>query len=80
MHKTPAKYLVLIEADGTVLAKLYDAQRAHVADVDATSEEVGVMTRGLTPEAGANAAPWAQILSGHGTRERAEARIYTLDV
>jgi hypothetical protein len=80
MHKTPAKYLVLIESDGAMLAKLYDGQYAHVNDFDASSEEVAVMTKGLTPTRGANIAPWAEVLAGHGEPERRAALIFTLDV
>lgn len=80
MHKTPAKYLVVIESDGAMLAKLYDAQRLLVSDIDATSEEVAVMTQGLTPTRDANDATWAPVLAGHGEPERRAARVYTLDV
>lgn len=80
MHKTPAKYLVVIESDGAMLAKLYDAQHALVSDIDATSEEVAVMTQGLTPTPVGNDAVWASVLVGHGEPERRAARVYTLDV
>jgi hypothetical protein len=80
MHKTPVKYLVIIESDGAMLAKLYDGQFAHVNDIDASSEEVAVMTRGLMPARDANAPPWAEVLAGHGEPQRRAALIFTLDV
>ncbi|MGY4828706.1 hypothetical protein ACVNIS_09025 [Sphaerotilaceae bacterium SBD11-9] len=80
MHKTPVKYLVLIESDGAMLAKLYDAHHVEVNDIDAASEEVAVMTQGLMPERNGNDATWSRVLAGHGEPERRAARIYTLDV
>jgi hypothetical protein len=80
MNKTPVKYLVVIESDGAMLAKLYDDQFAHVNDIDAGSEEVAVMTQGLMPTRDANDATWAKVLVGHGEPERRAARVFTLDV
>jgi hypothetical protein len=80
MHKTPAKYLVLIESDGAMVAKLFDGQFAHVNDFDASSEEVAVMTKGLMPQRSANDGTWAKVLAGHGETERRAALIFTLDV
>jgi len=80
MHKTPVKFLVLIESDGAMVAKLYDGQYVHVNDIDASSEEVAVMTQGLVPTRDANGSTWAPVLAGHGETERRAARIYTLDV
>lgn len=80
MHKTPVKYLVLIESDGAMLAKLYDARYAEVNDIDAASEEVAVMTQGLMPQRCGNDATWSRVLAGHGEPERREARVFTLDV
>jgi hypothetical protein len=80
MHKTPVKYLVLIESDGAMLAKLYDGQFAHVNDIDASCEEVAVMTRGLTPSPLAQDATWSRLMVGHGETERRAAQVFTLDV
>ncbi len=80
MHKTPVKYLVLIESDGAMLAKLYDAHLVEVNDIDAASEEVAVMTQGLTPQRSGNDATWSRVLAGHGEPQRQAARIFTLDV
>lgn len=80
MHKTPVRYLVIIEADGTMVAKLFDAQYRHENDIDAGSEEVAVMTKGLTPARNGNDATWSQVLIGHSESERRAAQVYTLDV
>lgn len=80
MHKPPVKYLVIIESDGAMVAKLYDAQLKHENDIDAGSEEVAVMTRGLTPSRHGNDAIWSKVLVGHGEAERCAAEIYTLDL
>lgn len=76
----PARYLVLIESDGAMLARLFDAARRQLAEFDAASEEVAVMTRGLVPEQGAAALEWQQSLAGHSAAERDAARVFTLDV
>lgn len=80
MHQTPVKYLVLLESDGAMIAKLYDAQLRHVNDIDAGSEEVAVMTRGLVHTLNGNDSTWSRVLVGHGEAERRAAQIYTLDV
>lgn len=63
-----------------MVARLFDADRKHVLDFDATSEEVVVMTTGLQPTKGAEAHAWGLALEGHSDEERAAALIYTLDV
>lgn len=80
MHSPPAKYLIVIDAGGSMVARLFDAQRKPLTDFDASSEEVAVMTTGLTPQRGALDADWARALSGHNPGERAGAEVYTLDV
>lgn len=80
MHKTPAKYLVLIDASGGMVARLFDAARVQVTDFDASSEEVAVMLAGLTPEAIGDSPEWQTPLRGHSAAERRAAQVYTLDV
>ena len=80
MHQPPARYLVLIDSSGAMTARLFDAQRAPVAEFDASSEEVAVMTAGLTPAQGALGPDWAKALAGHNEQERHDAEVYTLDV
>lgn len=76
----PAKFLVLIDSGGAMVARLFDEARVQVAEFDATSEEVAVMTSGLVPGDGADAEEWDKPLRGHSPQERREAQVYTLDV
>ncbi len=80
MHQPPARYLILIESGGAMVARLFDAQRQPLGDFDASSEEVAVMTRGLTPARNADSDGWAPVLAGHSAEERRAAEVYTLDV
>ena len=80
MHSPPAKYLIVIDAGGSMVARLFDVQRKPLAEFDASSEEVAVMTSGLMPQRGALEADWARALSGHNADERAGAAVYTLDL
>ena len=79
-HRPPALYLVLIEAAGAMVARLFLATREPAGEFDAGVEEVGVMTRGLVPAAGALGAEWDTALQGHNAAERGAAQVYTLDV
>lgn len=80
MRQPPAKYLVLIDASGEMLARLFDERRVQVAEFDASSEEVAVMTSGLEPARGAAGPEWARALAGHSEHERRQAEVYVLDV
>jgi len=79
-HRKPARYLLLIDAGGTTVARLFTEAREPVAEFDAGSEEVAVMTQGLKPGSGAATAEWDHALEGHSRQERAAAVVYTLDV
>ncbi|MDP1790116.1 MAG: hypothetical protein Q8L12_06015 [Methylibium sp.] len=76
----PARFLVMIESDGAMLARLFDAERRQLAEFDASSEEVVVMTSGLAPTNDAAGKPWEEALAGHSDSERHAARVYVLDV
>jgi hypothetical protein len=78
--QAPAKYLVLIDAAGEMVARMFDADLRLVSEFDAGSEEVAVMTTGLRPERGALGALWDKALKGHSAEERAAADVYMLDV
>ncbi|MDB5850282.1 MAG: hypothetical protein JWP29_4034 [Rhodoferax sp.] len=80
MQSKPVRFLVLIEAGDGMIARFFDANHVHMSDIDASSEEVAVMTRGLTPEHLGNQATWLQALSSHNPEERAAAQIYTLEL
>ncbi|HET9978528.1 MAG TPA: hypothetical protein VFQ20_13905 [Burkholderiaceae bacterium] len=75
-----ARYLVLIEAAGPVLAMLFTETRELAADFDAGAEEVALMTQGLRPVVGASGSEWDKALAGHSAAERAAAEVFTLDV
>lgn len=75
----PARYLVLIDAGDGMVARLFDAGRRHVIDIDASSWEVAEMTAGRMPAEGADHAEWGSALEGHSDAQLRAARIYTLD-
>ena len=79
-HRAPVRYLVLIDAGGSAVARLFVAEREAAGEFDASAEEVVVMTKGLTPELGALGAEWDRALDGHSADERRAAEVYTLDV
>ena len=79
-HREPARFLVLIESAGSMVARLFLASREAAGEFDAGVEEVATMTRGLTPQAGALGAEWDLTLQGHSASERSAAQVYTLDV
>ena len=76
----PARYLVLIEAAGPMLALMFTEARELVANFDGGTEEVALMTRGLQPVVGATGPEWDRALAGHSDEERAAAEVFTLDV
>ncbi len=79
-HRPPARYLVVIDGDGTALAKLFLASHEQVGEYLGGAEEVATMTAGLVPEAGARGDAWAAALASHTDEERAAAQVYTLPV
>jgi hypothetical protein len=78
--RKPARYLVLIDSGGSMVARLFLETRELVAEFDAGTEEVAVMTRGLTPVVGVNGPEWDRALKGHSAAERGLAQLYTLDI
>lgn len=78
-HRKAARYLVVIGAGGPTVARLFQDDFAQVAEIDAGTEEVTLMTKGLTPVVGARGADWEKALRGHTAAERATAAVYTLD-
>jgi len=79
-HQPPVRYVVLISAGGTAVARLLLASRVQVAEFDASTEEVAQMTSGLVPEKGAAGAEWDTALAGHSAAERQDADVYTLEI
>lgn len=80
MHGSPVKYLIVIESGGPMVARLFDANRAHVIDMDASSEDVSETTEGIVPSHSGMAPEWDRALAGHSAEERAEAQVYTLSI
>ncbi len=79
-HRKPARYLVLIDSGGSAVARLFLDTRELVAEFDASTEEVALMTKGLVPTTGAVGPEWDRALEGHSAFERSAADVYTLDV
>lgn len=77
-HRKPVRYLILIEAGGSMIARLFLETREMVAEFDAAVEEVTAMIKGLAPQVGALGAEWDQALQSHNASERAAATVYTL--
>ncbi|WP_280154837.1 hypothetical protein [Piscinibacter sp. XHJ-5] len=79
-HRKPARYLVVIESGGFILARLFLDTREQVAEFDAATEEAAQMMAGLSPTKGAEGPEWDKALEGHSVAERRAADVYTLDV
>lgn len=79
-HRKPVRYLVVIHAAESTVARLFLETRELVAEFDAGAEEVALATRGLKPVKGAQGPEWAHALAGLSAIERGEADVYTLDV
>lgn len=80
MLRPPARYLVIIDADGARTALLFTDQYQDAGEFDASSEEVAVMVRGLRPALTATASEWDRALAGSSRLDRQAAEVYTLDV
>ncbi len=79
-HQKPARYLVVIDAGGSTVARLFLDTRQQVAEFDAGTEEVVQMTAGLVPAQGASGPEWDAALKGHNAAERRAAEVYTLEI
>jgi len=74
-----SRWLVVIDAGGFAVARLFLDSREQVAEFDASTEETVSMTRGLVPAVGAGGPEWDGALASHSAAERAAARVYTLE-
>ena len=79
-RQPPARYLVLIDSGGNMVARMFLENYEQVAEFDAAVEEVALMTKNLAPEVGAVDPEWDLALRGHSTEERAGAAVYTLEI
>jgi hypothetical protein len=80
MHSSPVKFLIVIDSGGSMVARLFDANRVHVADIDGSTEEVATTVGGAVPTRSADLPEWHQALAGHSAIERATAQVYALAV
>lgn len=79
-HRKPVRYLIVIDAGGSMVARLFLDTREMVAEFDAAVEEVTGMTNGLVPEVGALSSEWDRALQSHNAAERATALVYTFEI
>lgn len=79
-QRQPVRYVVVIEADGAAIARLFLESRQQVDEIDAAVPEVVQMIQGLEPAKGALGAEWDAALRGHSLSERTAAEVYTLNM
>ena len=79
-HRPPARFLVLIDAGGNMVARLFLETREQVAEFDAGTEEVAQMTSGLASTQDAAGPDWDRALEGHSLAERQAAEVFRLAV
>ena len=77
-HREVTKYLVIVQGTEGPIARLLLSNREQVAELDANTEEITSMTRGITPSVGATSNEWDKSLSTHSAAERASAKVYAL--
>jgi hypothetical protein len=78
LHRLPVRYLVVIDAGGAMVARLFLDTRELANEFDAAATEVSNMTAGLTPRLGALGPEWDSALEGFSEEQRATAEVYTL--
>jgi hypothetical protein len=76
--RAPVRYVVVIDSGGSMVARLFLADRALVNECDAAAAEVANTTAGLRPALGAQGREWDAALKGYSAQERAGAEVYTL--
>ncbi|HEY1090115.1 MAG TPA: hypothetical protein VGE47_03410 [Burkholderiaceae bacterium] len=78
--RPPARFLVLIDSGGYMVARLFSAERIQLAEFDGSTEETAQMIIGLPAGSSAAAADWDRALQGHSAAERAQGLVYTLAI
>ncbi|HYP31913.1 MAG TPA: hypothetical protein VES00_08600 [Burkholderiaceae bacterium] len=78
--RSQSRYLVVIDSGGFMVARLFLASREQVGEFDASTEEVAQMIAHLQPDGSAGDPQWDRALAGHSAAERAQARVYVLDI
>jgi hypothetical protein len=79
-HRRPARYLVVIDAGGFVVARLFLESREPITEFDAATQEVSQLTAGIVPQRGADGPEWDRALEGHSAAERRAADVYILPI
>jgi hypothetical protein len=79
IHREVTKYLVIIHAADGPIARLFLSSRELAAELDANTEEVTTMIKGIAPTVGATGPEWDRSLAGHSPEERAAAEVYALE-
>ena len=75
-----SRYLVVIDSGGFMVARMFLESREQVAEFDASTEEVAQMIMHLQADSNAGDPQWDRALAGHSAAERAEARVYVLEI
>jgi hypothetical protein len=78
--RSHTRYLVVIDAGGAMVARLFLDSLEQVAEIDAGTEEVGQMTMHRQATGDASDPRWDRALGGAVARQRAQARVYVLDI
>ena len=78
--RSHTRYLVVIDSGGFMVARLFLESREQVAEFDASTEEVAQMIMHLQADSNAGDPQWDRALAGHSAVERAEARVYVLEI
>lgn len=79
-QRQAARYLVVIESGGVMLARLFLQTREQIAEFDASTEEMASMISGAAASQGAGGPEWDRALAGHSADERAAAQVYSLAI
>jgi hypothetical protein len=74
------RYLFVIDSAGFMVARLFLESREQVAEFDAGTEEVAQMIAHLRADGDAGDPQWDRALAGHSAAERAQARVYELEI
>ena len=78
--RSHTRYLVVIDSGGFMVARLFLESREQVAEFDASTEEVAQMIMHLRADSNAGDPQWDRALAGHSATERAQARVYVLEI
>ena len=78
--RAPARYLVIIDSGGFAVARLFLESLEQVGEFDAATEEVAQMLALARADGNGGDPRWDRALAGHSAAERAQARVYVLEI